>query len=262
MLNSYQERWKLSYYKLTLYIVFIIFLNLPVFLQAQEMDTTSTENLMDSVQTSLWPALIRSAIIPGWGQIEQEHTGRAFIFYTLGLNFIYNVAYNYRWYQKTNDYNNKVKMRRYAMFLLQLYTINLIDVIESHRAGDDKQWPNDMFSNQPSKSPWGAVTRSAMLPGWGQCHNESYIKSVAAFGSFFYFASRVYDYGKEYRRTGDIETRDKRVLHSWYLGLTYFLILVDSYVDAYLYRFEETIQLTYDYLPEDRTVTLGVRIAF
>jgi len=221
-----------------------------------------SENLSDTIQTSLWPAFIRSAIIPGWGQIEQEHPGRAVVFYGLSLSFLYNIAYNYYWYKETNSYNRKVKLRRYALLFVNLYALNLVDIYESHRRGDDKPWPQDMFSDQPLKSPWGAVARSAMLPGWGQCYNESYIKSVIAFGAFFYFVSRIYNYEKQYRDTGDEAFRDKRITNSWYLGLTYLIILIDAYVDAHLYRFDDTVNLTYQYIPNEKAFTFGLQIEF
>jgi len=220
------------------------------------------DDQLDTVKTSLWPAFIRSAIIPGWGQIEQEHPGRAVVFYGLGLTFLYNIAYNYYWYQETNSYDRKVKLRRYTLLFLNLYALNLVDIYESHRRGDDKSWPQNMFSDQPLKSPWGAVGRSAMLPGWGQCYNESYIKSVIAFGAFFYFVSRIYNYEKQYRDTGNAEFKDKRVTNSWYLGLTYLIILVDAYVDAHLYKFDDTINLTYQYIPHEKAFTFGVQIEF
>jgi hypothetical protein len=220
------------------------------------------ENPPDTIQKSLWPAFIRSAIIPGWGQIEQEHPERAVLFYGLSLACIYNIAYNYYWYQETKSYSRKVKLRRYSLLFLNIYALNLVDIYESHRRGDDKPWPQDMFSDQPLKSPWGAVTRSAMLPGWGQCYNESYIKSVIAFGTFFYFVSRIHNYEQQYRKTGNVEYRDKRVTNSWYLGLTYLIILADAYVDAYLYRFDDTINLTYQYLPDEKAFTFGVQIEF
>jgi len=216
----------------------------------------------DTQQTSLWPALIRSAIIPGWGQIEQEYPGKAVIFYGLGLTCLYNIAYNYQWYQKTNAYVNKLKMRHFTIAYLQIYVINLVDIIETHRSGSDKSWPQNLYSDTPLKSPWGAVARSAMLPGWGQCYNESYIKSVLGFGAFFYFASRIYDYEKKYRDTRNVEYKDKRVTNSWYLGLTYVIIMIDAYVDAYLYRFDDTIKLTYQYVPDEKVFTFGVKIVF
>lgn len=286
MLNFYQEPLKLWYHKKNYFFTFVILI-LIFFstLQAQNTDSLNrtlvpdslqkvvisddqpmtAENLLgitDTVETSLWPALVRSAIVPGWGQIEQEHPGRAVIFYGLGLTFLYNIGYNIYWYNKTNSYANKVKIRRYSIFYLQLYAINLADVIESHRQGDDKPWPQDLFSDQPLKSPWGAVARSAMLPGWGQCYNESYIKSVIAFGSAAYFISRIVKYDREYSRTGDPDAKEKRSTNSWYLGLTYLIMFADAYVDAHLYRFDDMVTMTYNYSPEEKAHILGVQIVF
>jgi hypothetical protein len=216
----------------------------------------------DTVKTSLWPALIRSVIIPGWGQIEQEHPERAVPFYGLGLACLYNMAYQYHWYNKTNDNTNRVSLRRYTIAYLNIWALNLADVIISYETGNDKPWPQNMYSDIPLKSPWGAVARSAMLPGWGQCYNESYIKSVVAFGAFFYFASRIYNYEIQYRDTEDVFYRDKRITNTWYLGFTYFLIMVDAYIDAYLYKFDETIQFSYQYRPIEKTFTLGVNVVF
>ena len=232
-----------------------------------EMDTIPDDVLysipvVDTQLTSLWPALIRSAIVPGWGQIEQEHPARAVVFYGLSLTFLYNIAYNYYWYQETKSNQSKIKLRRYTIFFLQLYALNLVDIYESHRRGHDKPWQPDIFSDQPLKSPWGAVARSAMLPGWGQCYNESYIKSVIAFGAFVYFMTRIYDFEQQYRDTGNVEFRDKRVTNTWYLGLTYLIILVDAYVDAYLFKFDDTIKLTYQYIPQEKAFTFGVRFEF
>lgn len=261
-------------------IVLVGMLILQSILYAQNTDSTYSEvvdsaqvqlldslNLImadpaDTIKTSLWPALIRSAIIPGWGQIEQEHPGRAVAFYGLGLACLYNIAYQYHWYNKTNDNSNMVGLRRYTIIYLNVWALNLADVIISYETGNDKPWPQDMYSDIPLKSPWGAVARSAMLPGWGQCYNESYAKSVIAFGAFFYFANRIYSYEKQYRETDDISYRDKRVTNTWYLGFTYFLILVDAYIDTYLYKFDETIQFSYQYRPIEKTFTLGVNVVF
>ncbi len=291
MLNFYRKHSKLLYRKKYItHLILFLSLGFSISLGAQTTDSLQSDptlnvisddtlftsfttdtildetlfegNLVDTVQTSLWPAFIRSAIVPGWGQIEQENPGRAVIFYGLSLSFLYNIAYNYYWYQETKSYTRKVKLRRYSLLFLNLYALNLVDVYESHRRGDDKPWPQDMFSDQPLKSPWGAVARSAMLPGWGQCYNESYIKSVIAFGAFSYFVSRIYNYEKKYRDTGNVEYRDKRVTNTWYMGLTYLIILVDTYVDAYLYRFDDMIKLTYQYIPDEKAFTFGVNIEF
>jgi hypothetical protein len=108
------------------------------------------------------------------------------------------------------------------------------------------------------KSPWGAVLRSAILPGWGQIYNESYIKAPIVLGIFGSLAAvwiwnnhkyndAKYLYSQNmnnpdpyvvnaYRNYRDAY-RDQRDLVSIYIGLAYFLNLVDAYVDAELFDF-------------------------
>jgi hypothetical protein len=222
----------------------------------------ATTAVDSSLRGNLWPALWRSAIIPGWGQIEQEHPGRAVIFYALTLTCVYNMFYNQYWYDQNEDYYNKVKIRQYGLFLLQIYALNLADIIQSHYSGNDIPWPQEMYSDTPLKSPWGAVARSAMLPGWGQFYNESYIKSVLTSAAFFYFGIRALQYGEKYRETGNPAYKDQRVTNTWYLGLTYFLIMVDAYIDAYLFGFDDIINFSWQYLPQKKSFSLGVQIVF
>ena len=101
------------------------------------------------------------------------------------------------------------------------------------------------------KSPWGAVLRSAILPGWGQFYNESYIKVPVIWGGItaLVLAWRYYDKRYKNNRNLYIQTgvegyktyrdfyRDQRDLYSIYIGLAYLLNLVDAYVDAELFDF-------------------------
>jgi hypothetical protein len=107
------------------------------------------------------------------------------------------------------------------------------------------------------KSPWGAIGRSAIIPGWGQIYNESYWKVPVVWGFLGYFfyiwndSNQLYwDWKKRYSeslensRTGNLSFRNKRDFYrdqrdefAVYIGLTYFLNLVDAYVDAHLFDF-------------------------
>ena len=101
------------------------------------------------------------------------------------------------------------------------------------------------------KSPWGAVLRSAIIPGLGQIYNESYIKAPIIWGiegALVYgwlFSNRLYkdnrdlfmQTGNEGYRTSREIYRDQRDLFTIYIGLVYLLNLVDAYVDAHLFDF-------------------------
>ena len=108
------------------------------------------------------------------------------------------------------------------------------------------------------KSPMGAMLRSAVLPGWGQFYNESYWKIPIIWGVSAWFIYAWIDRNDNYKIYKDLynesllETsngnstykfwrdnyRDDRDLFAVYLGLTYFLNLIDAYVDAHLFDFD------------------------
>ena len=100
-----------------------------------------------------------------------------------------------------------------------------------------------LLSDEPLKSPIGAVLRSAVLPGWGQFYNEQYVKGVFAFtlnGSLL--ALIIYNQNR-YEETGDRSYKNKSQDLSWLLGISYLLTLVDAYVNAYLYKFNDAINI-------------------
>ena len=110
------------------------------------------------------------------------------------------------------------------------------------------------------KSPWGAVLRSAVIPGLGQIYNQSYIKAPIIWGGIItlYLGWRFYN--NHYNDTKNIydellnsgnadpylisgykNARDfyhnQRDLFAIYMGIVYVLNLVDAYVDAELFDF-------------------------
>jgi hypothetical protein len=101
------------------------------------------------------------------------------------------------------------------------------------------------------KSPWGAVLRSAVLPGFGQFYNESYWKIPVIWGagalliSGWAYNNNLYNDNKDlYTNTGQTIYqyrrdfyRNQRDNFTIYLVVLYILNLVDAYVDAHLYDF-------------------------
>lgn len=101
------------------------------------------------------------------------------------------------------------------------------------------------------KSPWGAVLRSAVLPGFGQFYNESYWKIPVIWGtgalliSGWVYNNNLYNDNKDlfistgqslyqYRRDFYRNERDNFTI---YLVVLYVLNILDAYVDAHLYDF-------------------------
>ncbi len=103
------------------------------------------------------------------------------------------------------------------------------------------------------KSPWGAVLRSAIIPGLGQIYNESYWKAPIVWGTLIYLADAWIRNDKNYNKYQNLYIeggtnnsiylewrdfyRDQRDSFAIYLGLAYLLNLVDAYVDAHLFDF-------------------------
>ena len=248
-------------------ILFNIFTNRQLCAQdvaSDSLNMTFIADSADTVKQSLWPSLLASAIIPGLGQIRQENPGRAVIFYGSSLYLLFNTIDNYRNYKDTGDRDSRSAAYGSLALLSQVYLVNLLDVLDTYLTNKYEPWPQDLWSDLPVKSPWGAVARSAMMPGWGQVYNEQYIKAAVGFGAFAYFLSQIVHYNQEYKKTGNTEFRDKRVTNSWYLGLTYAIVMIDAYVDAHLYRFDEAMQANLYIVPEDRSIAvkLGVTYAF
>ena len=102
-----------------------------------------------------------------------------------------------------------------------------------------------------SKSPMGAVLRSAILPGLGQIYTESYWKAPVIWGiaawliyNWRYNNTQYKQFLGSYNKTGynpDLQYakfyQDQRDLFAIYMGLTYVLNIVDAYIDAQLFDF-------------------------
>lgn len=151
------------------------------------------------------------------------------------------------------DYLNSLKLLiintiSIPVFLFILLTGNCPAQTDSSAIRDTTS-KNYVFEMQ--KSPWGAVVRSAILPGWGQIYNESYWKAPVVWGFMGYFAyvwidnnNKYIDYSDAYKisRNNNDKTyrdfyRDQRDEFAIYIVLTYFLNLVDAYVDAHMFDF-------------------------
>lgn len=104
---------------------------------------------------------------------------------------------------------------------------------------------------QMQKSPWGAVARSAIIPGFGQFYNEDYWHIPVIWGLLGWFGSQwilnnnnYKTYRDDYIDTGNNNDkfkrdfyRDQRDQFTIYIAITYLLNLVDAYVGAHLFDF-------------------------
>lgn len=155
---------------------------------------------------------------------------------------------------------DRITIKRYiTIILVLLISVELFSQTEPSLT-DTVQ--SDTTKYEMQKSPWGAVLRSAVLPGFGQFYNESYWKIPLIWGVLGYLGYQWNDRNKLYHDYRDLynqslldtengneiyykrreDYRDQRDLLAVFIGLTYFLNLLDAYVDAHLFDFtvEET----------------------
>lgn len=127
----------------------------------------------------------------------------------------------------------------------------LIIPVSINAQSDSLKTDTTQVQFEMQKSPWGAVLRSAIIPGLGQIYNESYYKVpiIWAIGGWLIYNwidnnNLKNDYADLYIQTGNENYRilrttfqDRRDEFAIYMGLVYFLNLIDAYVDAHLFDF-------------------------
>ncbi len=242
-------------YKFLFFILLISF----SFAQDNKQSLTSADS---SSFASPRKVLISSIIMPGLGQITQERLWKATLFYGTASTFYYRTVYHYDRYKKTNKnkYLDKAKVDLTIAGITHL--INIFDAYYFAYHKKPMGWGGALFNDKPVKSPWGATLRSAIFPGWGQWYNESYIKSAMYLGLVSYVGYQIHWNKNKYAETGKNKYEDDRSRFSWYLGLTYLLMLTDAPVDAHLFDFEKAVKLTVSPSMQDKAVMLGLNISF
>ncbi|MEO8665487.1 MAG: DUF5683 domain-containing protein [Ignavibacteria bacterium] len=157
--------------------------------------------------------------------------------------------------------------------------------LNSFEASDDLTHPADTIKNKSDgkvvfkmkKSPWKAVTYSAILPGAGQFYNESYwkIPVIAGLGGYFVYEwirnnNTYLDYKEQYinsqtpeNPSGNLQLqtlrefyRDQRDNFIIYSVILYVVNLIDAYVDAQLYDFDVSDNIRLGLLKKDKILKL------
>jgi len=106
------------------------------------------------------------------------------------------------------------------------------------------------------KSHTGALLRSLVVPGWGQFYNEEYLKAAIAFGietGLALSASYQNDQMRRYEKKGDNEAakfyRNDRNRLIWWLAGFILFSMGDAYVDAHLFDYDISPNLSLDFSP-------------
>ncbi|TFB11277.1 hypothetical protein E3V36_01965 [Candidatus Marinimicrobia bacterium MT.SAG.2] len=121
-----------------------------------------------------------------------------------------------------------------------------------------------------SKSPKGAMIRSAIIPGWGQVYNKKYVKALVYLGGELYFASKYISLNDKINKTPDDDISESNIEDKeherngwlWLLGAGYLLALGDAFVDAHLYGLYDDTKLSVGLRTDDRSGSLQMQLNF
>lgn len=129
-----------------------------------------------------------------------------------------------------------------------------------------------------TKSPWQALWRSFVLPGFGQYYNEDYWKVPLFVGATGYFVYNIIDNQNKFLEKRDavisaeqaqstavlalkVERefyRDKRDQAAFYLLGVYVVSIIDAYVGTHLYDFDVGDEMTFTLQPSIHSI--GIRV--
>jgi len=98
------------------------------------------------------------------------------------------------------------------------------------------------------KSPTGAMIRSVIVPGWGQWYNQKKFKALLIFGTETGLLANSIYLNQKYRASATDWDREfyinNRNLSTWWLVGTILFSVADAFVDAHLFNFDESIDLS------------------
>ncbi len=99
-----------------------------------------------------------------------------------------------------------------------------------------------------TKSPRGAMLRSLVVPGWGQFYNGKWFKGILIGGTEIGLIVNavIQDHYAVIAET-ELEKefyRDNKSLSIWWLGAAILYSITDAYVDAHLYNFDDSPNLS------------------
>ena len=111
------------------------------------------------------------------------------------------------------------------------------------------------------KNPTGAMLRSIIVPGWGQFYNRKWFKGVLVAGAETGLVINALVLNQWANESTTEEERlfyiDNRNLSFWILGAVILYSMADAYVDAALFGFDESPELSLDF-KTDRDPSVGI----
>ena len=124
-----------------------------------------------------------------------------------------------------------------------------------------------LVSDEQYKSPQKAIILSTLLPGGGQFYTGHYIKGGVIAGGEIFSLMKAYSLYKDAKGYSvSSSERDSLMRESfsyafWFLGIWFYSVL-DAYVDAHLYNFDEKAKISISFKPDNEAVLFGIKISY
>lgn len=165
-------------------------------------------------------------------------------------------------------------------FFFILLICNSVSYSQNINEIDKKKSDTVNIKSTKKKSPTKAMLFSTLLPGSGQFYNESYWKIPIILGLAAYWGYEWQSMNNSYKSYRDLYSkslitsppngnyqyklirdfyRTERDKFAWYLGILYVANILDAYVDANLFEFDVSDDLTVT-IREDSKEFLTIRV--
>jgi len=116
------------------------------------------------------------------------------------------------------------------------------------------------------KSPRGAMLRSLFVPGWGQLYNGKWLKAIVIAGAEIGLITNAVIQNQLAVRSTNIYEKEfyqnNRGLSIWWLAGIILYSMADAYVDAHLYNFDESPDLSFYIWPGTDNITFNQEKVF
>lgn len=188
-------------------------------------------------------AMLRSLIVPGWGQLYNgRHLHAALIFGAEAGLVAAAVSWDRQAKATTGDdqFFNRDYRNITIGWLAGTVVLSAADAYVEARL-------SDRISIKEKKNPTGALLRSLIFPGWGQFYNRKYSKAFLFFGGEAGLMTTAIHLNQQVVSTrGDLQAsyRNNRNTANWFLLATIVFSMLDAYVDASLADFDESPDLS------------------
>lgn len=207
-------------------------------------------------------ALYRSLLLPGGGYKYNGSNLKSIFTFGLSAGLLGAAVWNnHQAYVPQDDLLTAPEIDKYRKkyltnrnnLLLGLSGLILFTAADSYADCLLRDFPEN------KRSPRVAVIRSASFPGWGQWYNGKKFKALIVLGAEVGFISSAIWYnqrvvetlGDEYSDTSKEQYREFytnwRNQCVWYLAGTVLFSMADAYVDAHLFDFDESPELTINF---------------